>query len=93
MQRLNGKHCSKITDCNFENKKVSLNSGSIRYKDGITAEFIFSDQEKNKLGTAKLKLMGNNKAKWTLKNREGIRVGSFDYSFSVPTDIILTKVE
>lgn len=94
MQRLRGKYCNEITNCNFDNKNISLNSGSIGYKEGITAIFLFSDQEKNKLGNAKLKLIEENKAKWTLTNRrEGLIIGEYDKTFSVPTEAIMTRVE
>lgn len=93
MQRLTGKYCYEISDCNFENEIISLKSGSINNKDGIKVTFLFNDQKKNKLGAADLKLIGENKAKWTLKNREGIRVGGYERTFSVPTKAILLKVD
>lgn len=94
MQRLRGKYYNEITNCNFDNKNISLKAGSIDYADGITVEFLFSDQEKSKLGNAQLKLIEENKAKWTLTNRrEGLIIGEYDRTFSVPTDVILTKVD
>ena len=94
MQKFVGKYCNESLDCNFDNKEFSLKAGSIEYKDGITVSFLFNDEKKNKLGTAKLKLIEGNKAKWTLTNsREGLIIGEYDRSFSVPTEIILTKVE
>lgn len=93
MEKLIGNYCYDTVDCNSDDK-FSLSVGSIDYEDGITAEFIFNDEKKNKLGNAKLKLIEGDKAKWTLTNRrEGLILGAYDRSFSVPTEAIMTRVE
>lgn len=94
MQRLTGNYCKEVTNCNIDSQDFSLLSGSIEYEDGITARFLFKDKKKNKLGTAKLELIEGNKAKWTLtNNREGLIIGEYDRSFSVPSEAIMTKIE
>lgn len=95
MEKLTGKYCLNEQNCIFEAKEINLSVGSILFEDGVSAEFILQDQIKNKLGNAKLELIDENRAKWTVSNRETITFNKekSDYNFSVPTEVILTKVK
>src|SRR5687768_7930501 len=57
-------------------------------------KFLFKDLVKDKLGEATMELEGNNRdvALWKLTNTEGIRVGKYDYSFSVPLKAVLKRI-
>lgn len=56
--------------------------------------FTFYDNVYDKLGTAKFEILENGNARWTLENRKTeIHDKDWKDSFSVPTDVILTKIE
>lgn len=73
-------------------KKITIYNGAISGNSNIV-RVLFWDEIKEKGGTLTFELLAPNKAKWTLKNKEGIRVGKFDPTFSVPTEVILTKIK
>lgn len=47
---------------------------------------------KNKIGQLKLVInSSHNQLSWTLKNREGVKIGNYDFTFSFPLSLTLQK--
>ena len=97
---LQGYYCySKIGgECNIDTSRASLRLESpINKANTEVVTFFFTDIEKEKKGRAVLKLTENGTATWLLKNRRDVIIKEsekdWDPTFSVPTDIIMTKIE
>jgi uncharacterized protein (DUF2249 family) len=95
IDNLNGKYCySRVPDCSLNENIVSMTdegNNTNKLNTGY-AVFMFHDIEYDKLGKVEFHILENGTAKWTLKNREMIVNSTKSIGFSVPTDIILTKV-
>ena len=60
---------------------------------GDTLFCSLKDISKNKFGSLNLVLKsGRNELKWTLRNREGVKIGPFDYGFTLPLSLVLRKL-
>ena len=92
MDALVGKYSYNLLEID-EKSKISFKTTSTKGEDGKTAIFLFQDKEKNKNGNLQLTILDSDRMKWTLRNTEGIRVGKYDRTFSVPTDVMLTRAE
>ena len=99
IDNLNGKYCySKNYSCEINSEIYNLtneNSDIDSLSEGLT-NFMFYDIKYDKLGKVKFQILENGDAKWTLKNREmtlNIMNSKKEIGFSVPTNIILTKIK
>jgi len=88
-------------DChlNIEEQQLSCESTNQDLEQGFSY-FMFLDTKDHKLGKAKLEILENGTARWTLKNRGGVIINDnkadgtkWKEGFSVPTNVILTKVK
>ena len=93
---LQGNYYYSEIDCCKRKEGFTIQNGSlVTSEDNIVSFFSFEDILRNKRGRVTFELLPDGKtAKWTLTNsREGLIIGEYDRSFSVPMEIILTKVE
>ena len=103
MDQLNGTYCYKEADieigCHLKVKKNPLFSGTNSRETPHRASFLFYDEKKDKTGRASLELQEDGTARWRLGNPETIIINGkvdgkeWDRSFSVPTDVIMSKIE
>ena len=74
-----------------------ITSGTFRddFKAKDKIVFVFNDFEKAKWGDVKFELVGDklDKAKWHLSNKEVVRLGKYDPSFTIPLRMSFTKIE
>lgn len=78
---------------NCSDKKFTFfggNSVGLDNPNQITGSLI--NKAKNKNGHLKLLINSSfNELNWSLENREGVRVGTYDFTFSYPLSLTLTK--
>lgn len=82
------------TECLFDSTErcLSQESSNNDLERGFSY-FTFLDVKYNKVGKLKFELLENGTARWTLTDRTMVQGGDWKEGFSVPTDVILTKVE
>ncbi|MBZ9652197.1 DUF6705 family protein [Psychroflexus montanilacus] len=96
IDRLKAKYCFG-NSCDVENIDTSILSSA--EKDNIETlekgilRFMFFDNNYEKLGTLEFKLLKEDKASWKLIERGGFRDESFRKGFSVPAEMILTRIK
>lgn len=103
MDRLNGIYCYKEAgmeiDCPFEVERKPIYLGTNSRETLNRASFSFYDTKKEKRGEASLELLEDGTAHWRLGNKETIIINgkvngkNWDRTFSVPTNVIMTKVK
>ncbi|MBK0384448.1 hypothetical protein I5M32_15895 [Pedobacter sp. SD-b] len=94
-----GSYCytskNEPNSCFDNDRDTTILSGSTIYDDSKRIlSFLVIDKIKKKRGSGFLKLLpkSTNMAEWSLNNTEGIRVGKYDETFSIPTKLTLKKV-
>jgi len=92
---------NKIIESTLDSTKPSIYNGAIANKEKslLKIKFIFNDPIKKRevIGYLELQQGKMNEALWTLRNRESVTINAKktreDFSFSVPTNIILHKID
>ena len=78
----------------FSDKKYSFIGGFVRNGSDMILSGILKDNPKNKLGRLVITInTAEDQLQWNLTNTEGLRIGSYDWNFTLPTQAILHKVQ
>lgn len=91
-----GRYCynQDEKDCQFNNEENRISSESTNQElESGFSYFMFMDVKYDKVGKAKLEILENGSARWTLKNRTMVHDKDWEDGFSIPTDVILIKIE
>ena len=82
-----------------DNKNTRTLIGGVNASDKLIKRLSFNDLSKSKLGKASLELLPGEKdlVRWTLKETPGVKVllpgEEPDYTFTVPTDVIMRRIK
>jgi hypothetical protein len=85
---------SSISNYNssYSDNQYTILGGNRVGIDNLDINCAIKDNAKNKIGDLKLTInTSQNQLLWTLKNKQGVKIGNYDYTFSYPLSLTLLK--